>query len=100
MYKIDDVIFLINNALEGRGWKRINLAKALKISPSTLSKKMKKKRGISIQFLLDVANALGVDPASLMPSDQNKSHRLNMDNFIRTIVREELEKIIISKEKE
>ena len=89
---IDDVLRLIDLEIHKRGWKRKNLVKALDKSDAWLSKIMSKKRGLSLQALLDIAKALGIDPASLLPSDENKFSHISLDEYIRKIVKQEINK--------
>ena len=89
---IDDVLRLIDLEIHKRGWKRKNLVKALDKSDAWLSKIMSKKRGLSLQALLDIAKVLGINPASLLPSDENKISHLSLDEYIRKIARDEINK--------
>ena len=89
---IDDVLRLIDLEIHKRGWKRKNLVKALDKSDAWLSKIMSKKRGLSLQALLDIAKALGIDPASLLASDENKFSHISLDEYIRKIVKQEINK--------
>ena len=89
---IDDVLRLIDVEIHRKGWKRKNLVKALDKSDAWLSKIMSKKRGISLQALFDIARALEIDPASLLPSDKNKISHISLDEYIRKIVKDEITK--------
>lgn len=90
---IDDVLRLIDIEIHKRGWKRKGLVKALDKSEAWLSNIMNKKRGISLQILFDIARALEIEPASLLPSDENKISHISLDEYIRKIVKEEINKI-------
>ena len=89
---IDDVLRLIDIEIHKRGWKRKNLVKALNKSDAWLSKIMNKKRGLSLQILFDIAKILEIEPASLLPSDENKISHISLDEYIRKIVRDEINK--------
>ena len=90
MPNIDDILRLIDIELKRRGWFRTDLAEALGRSDAWLSKIMNKKRGISIQALLDIANALNVDPASLLPGG-NPVELPTFEDYIKSIIDEHME---------
>lgn len=87
---IDDVLRLIDIEAVKKGWSRRKLAQTLNKTESWLSNIMNKKRGLSLQVLLDIAKALGINPASLLPSDENKISHISLDEYIRKIVRDEI----------
>lgn len=87
MPNIDDILRLIDVELKRRGWFRTDLAEALGRSDAWLSKIMNKKRGISIQALLDIANALNVDPASLLPGE-NPAELPTFEEYLKSIIDE------------
>ena len=90
---IDDVLRLIDIESVKKGLKtRRQLAKALNKTESWLSYIMNKKRKLSIQTLVDIANVLGIEPASLLPSDENKIPHKSLDEYIRKIVKDEINK--------
>ena len=91
--EINDVLRLIDIEIHKKGWKRRNLAKALGKSDAWLSKIMSKKRGLSIKTLFDIANILGIEPASLLPSNEHKIPHESLDDYIRKIVRDEINKL-------
>lgn len=90
---IDDVLRLIDIETFKKGWKRTNLVEALGKTNGWLSKIMSKDRGLSVQALLDIAKVLGIEPTSLIPSNENKIPHKSLDEYIRKIVKEEIKKI-------
>ena len=54
---------------------------------------MNKKRGLSIPTLFDIARALEIDPASLLPKTKNPEIKLSFEEYIRNIIRDEFEKL-------
>lgn len=90
--EIDDVLRLIDIEAVKKGWSRRKLAENLNKTESWLSNIMNKKRGLSLQALLDIAKTLGINPASLLPSDENEISHLSLDEYIRKIARDEINK--------
>ena len=90
---IDNIFKL---AFEKRGWQQGQFAKELGLTAGWASNVKKYKRGrgaLSINFLYEVADKLGVDPASLLPGT-NPEERPDIDEYIRQMVREEIEKAL------
>ena len=88
--KIDDVLQLIDLELHKRGWKRGDLAKSLNKTESWLSNIMNKKRGLSVQTILDIAKILDIDPACLLPGG-NPTKQPDLEDYIKKIVKEYLD---------
>ena len=98
LYKIDDVLRLIDLELHKRGWKRGDLARALNRGDAWLSRIMSKKRSLSAQTILDIANILDINPACLLPGG-NPTKQPDLEDYIKKIVKEyldERERVIIN----
>lgn len=54
---------------------------------------MKKERGLSVQALLEIAKALDIKPASLLPEKKESEPKMTFEEYIRHIIRDELEKL-------
>lgn len=87
----NEIIRLIDDELKKRGWFRKNLADELKISESWFSRLIKEEK-LTIKQLLKIAEVLEIDPASLIPSNHHKIPQLSFDEYIRRIVKEEINK--------
>ena len=99
LYKIDDVLRLIDLELYKKGWKRGDLAKALGRGDAWLSRIMSKKRNLSAQTILDIANALDIDPASLLPG-HNPEIKIGFEEYLRKVIKKELNNHCEEKHKE
>ena len=90
---IDDVLRLIDIELDKKGWRRSDLVKKLGRTDAWLSKIMKKERGLSVQALLEISRALDINPASLLPERTESEPKISFEEYIRHIIRDELEKL-------
>ena len=90
--QINEILRLIDLELHKAGWKRIDLAKSLNKTESWLSNIMNKKRGLSVPTLLDIAKALKINPASLLPGS-NPIEKPEFEDYIKSIVKDDLDEI-------
>lgn len=93
---LDEVFDKIREALKQKGFTQKKLAERLGVSEPTVSRVMAKKRGLSVEMLIEIAEILEIDPASLVPGI-NPEKRPALDEYIRQIVQEEIEKALKKK---
>lgn len=88
----DSIFRLIDIELSKKGWNRKKLAQALNKTESWLSNIMNKRRGLSAQTILDIANALQINPASLLPGN-NPTIKPEFEEYIKSIMKNDIEEI-------
>jgi transcriptional regulator with XRE-family HTH domain len=102
----ETVLRFIDLAIENRGWNRSKLAKEVGMSTGWMSKIMNGDIRLSVPMLLQIAEKLMVQPASLVPiiDGQNKEGSIEPTTFedycrkiIKEIVKEEVEKALSKK---
>lgn len=103
MEKYIEVLRLIDEGIKQKGWNRTDLIKALNKTDAWISKvmvkfdiKMGKKRKakeviLSVPMLLEIAEALNIDPKSLVPG----TSQISFDEYLE----EKLDKKIEEKMK-
>jgi len=89
---IDEVIRLIDVEIAKRGWKRRRLAQALNKTDAWISKIMSQDIGLSVEIILEIAEKLEINPSSLLPNIYHKSPSITLDDYIRNIVKDEINK--------
>jgi len=95
--KIDSRVLLkIKEAIKAKGWKPVRLAREFGYSDAWISNIMKGKRSLDVNTLIKIAEILDIDPASLLPGT-NPEKKPAFDEYIRNIVREEIEKAVKKK---
>jgi transcriptional regulator with XRE-family HTH domain len=90
MDKIEQTFQLVSTKLKERGLNQGDLAKALGMSEGWMSQVFSKDIKVTLQTLLDIAKILGVEPASLIPT--NAEDPQSFENLVRTICRDEISK--------
>lgn len=93
---LDEVFDKIRESLKQKGFTQKKLAERLGVSEPTVSRIMSKKRGLSVEMLIEIAEILEIDPASLVP-DSHPEKRPDFEEYIRQIVQEEIEKALKKK---
>ena len=99
MSNFEEVRELINTELEKRKKSKSSpfnegqLADALNISSSWLSRMMNKEK-LKITHLLNIAEILGINPASLLPETHDPEPGLSLDEHVRFVVKRELDKYL------
>jgi len=90
------VLLKIKESLKAKGLKPVQLARKLNYSDSWASYLMRGQRSLTINQLIKIAEILDIDPASLLPGT-NPQQKPAFDEYIRNIVREEIEKAVKKK---
>ena len=96
-YEIDTIFQLIDTEISKKGWKRGDLARALNKTEPWLSNIMNKKRKLTVQALLDIANVLGINPCSLLPGN-NPTPKPDLEDFVWDIIKKRLDKYLDERE--
>lgn len=89
------IIERIAKAIENKGWKPVHLGRALGFSDTWSHNLMKGKRSLSVNLLLEIAEKLGVHPASLLPDTMSKETPKNFEEYIESVIMDIYEKKII-----
>jgi transcriptional regulator with XRE-family HTH domain len=92
----EDIIRLIEAAMQERDFNKAKLARALNKSRGWASQLMKNQINISVQTLLEIAKVLNVSPGSLLPGSNPKPSALSFEEYIRQICKDEMIKILKS----
>lgn len=90
-----DFIDKLKGVLEKRGMKPVHLARRLGLSDGWISNIMRYRRGsraLTIKLLYDIAEKLDVDPASLLPDVKNPKTKIDFEEWIRSIIKDEIDK--------
>ena len=87
--EVNETLRRIYEALFRKGWTQAELAARLEKSPAWMSATMNGKHSITLQTLHDIAEALGVTTASLIPV--TKDQRVSFEDYIKGIVAEAIE---------
>ena len=94
--KVDPrIIEKIEEALKNKGWKPVHLGRALGFSDTWSHNLMRGKRSLNTNLLLEIAEKLGVLPASLLPDTMCKETPKNFEEYIESIMMDIFEKKII-----
>lgn len=79
----------IDYILQSRGMSRRQLAISAKIPPSSLQSAMTRSKSMTVDMLMAIADALNVDPYSLMDFDTASKHlasRINGEQYDRLLL--------------
>ena len=82
---------------KGKGWSPARLGRELGFSSTWGNYMIKGERRLSVNMLLEIAEKLNVDPASLLPRPDNPRLRLSLDEYIWFAIKEKLDKYIDEK---
>jgi len=88
-----EVLKRLKGALKKNNQKAVWLARELGYSDPWISQIMSGKRALTVNMLLKIAEKLKIDPTSLLPADEDKIPDISFEEYIRRIVKEEIEKI-------
>jgi transcriptional regulator with XRE-family HTH domain len=98
MTKYEAFLKLLAAALEKRGRNQSWLAKEVGMSDAWVSRVLSGDIEVSVKQLLDIAEALAIAPASLLPLVPIKTgdggQALSFEEFCRELVRQEVEKAL------
>lgn len=99
--KVDPrIIQKIQEALEAKGWNYSDLARAMNHTPAWATYLMKGVRGLDINVLIEIAEKLKVDVASLLPNTSGEENPKSFDEYIESKIIKVFEEKIIPRIKE
>ena len=91
---------VFETALEEKGWKPVDLARALGFSNGWASNIMTERRGkrsLTINLLYEIAEKLEVDPTSLLPDIKDFRPKISLEEFFWLSIKEKLDKYLDEK---
>ena len=88
----EEVLRRIKHAMKEKGVKQTHVARALGLTFGGFSKIMKGNSRLTVTTLLQIAEVLGVEPASLLPEHPDSKHgpAPTFEDYVRRIVRNEI----------
>ena len=92
-----NVLERIRQVLDRQGLKDKEFAALLGRSAPGISLIMAGKRRITIDVLYAIAEKLNVDVHSLLPSKDQPGERISFEQYLRRLIREEIEEILEKK---
>ena len=78
---MEEVLKLLRDALKERSIKPAHLARALGITRSWMSKLLKGKATLTVPMLMKIAEKIGVDAGSLLPSKNPRP--ISFDQYLK-----------------